>query len=70
MVVALQPFFIKFTQFLSKNHKNHIKTTFYLNVMMTQIPLEDENMNCHQKKKRSIGSITRLGLVYPHIKYP
>ena len=70
MVVILQPFLIQFTRFLSEYHKKHIKTTFYLNVTESQTPLEDVNMNCHQKKKRLIGSITRLSVVYTHIKYP
>ena len=62
-------FLIQFSRFLSEYHKKHIKTTFYLNVTESQTPLEDVNMNCHQKKKRSIGSITRLSVVYSHIIY-
>ena len=67
MVVTLQSFLLQFCRFLSEYHKKHIKTTFYLNVTESQTPLEDVNMNCHQKKKRSIGSITRLSVVYSHI---
>ena len=52
MVVTLQSFLIQFSRFLSEYHKKHIKTTFYLNVTESQTPLEDVNMNCHQKKNR------------------
>ena len=55
--------------FYRNTTKNTLNTTFYLNVTESQTPLEDVNMNCHQKKKRSIGSITRLSVVYSHIIY-
>ena len=48
MVVSLQPFLAMFTRLFTKDT---LKTTFYLNVTETQILLEDENMNCRQKKK-------------------
>ena len=48
------------------NKKNILNTTFYLNVTETKILLEDENMNCRQKKKRrKLGAISGLSLVYP-----
>ena len=48
---TIQSFFIGIPQ-------KHIKTTFYLNVTEYQTPLEDVNMNCHQKKRdRKLGLI-------------
>ncbi len=65
MVVALQPFSIQFTRFLSKNHEKHIKTTFYLNVTETYTLLEDENKNYYKKKKEAsqlpLFLVIRLG---------
>ncbi len=65
MVVALQPFSIQFTHFLSKNHEKHIKTTFYLNVTETYTLLEDENKNYYKKKEEAerlpLFLVIRLG---------
>ena len=74
MVVALQPFSIQFTHFLSKNHEKHIKTTFYLNVTETYTLLEDENKNYYKKKRGSLSASSFLGdplgvrTQDPHIK--
>lgn len=72
MVVALQPFLIQFTQFLLKNHTKYKKPTLYLNITETITLLEDAKIELPSKRKENqltrLDS-TRLGLVYPHIKY-